>query len=209
LATASSLSAFFTQPAAAFAKPSQQDAQRNLLIIHVDNLENDHPRLISVWSMFTITSEQTFITLKPLYPATVPDPALSELTSTFKLNAKKHPSSKFLKALHAFHLTWDGYLIIDDQGMLAMHQWLAGSVGASSIAQPLDNPELLIQQEVTLLNGICRGLSRAGSWPHKSTEWQSISPRHFITNLKMNNLMTHWHNLNQASQTPVCNVFSR
>lgn len=209
LATASSLSALFFPPAAVIAKPGQQNAQRNLLIIHVDDLENDDPRLVSVWSMFAVSSEQTFITLKPLYPATTPDPALSELVMTFQLNAKKQPSQAFLKAAQAFQLKWDGYLLIDDEGLLLLNQWLTRSTDNSISVQANGNPDLILQNDVTLLNGICRGLGSAGLWPHKNAVWQTISPHHFRTNLKTKHLVNEWHALNVSQTTPVCNVFSR
>jgi hypothetical protein len=207
LAAASSLSSFLDLPDAS-GKAVSQSAQRNIVVVHVDDLGVKHPQLVSVWSVFFVANEQTYITMAPLYPGTVPDPAASLLASSFDLNGRKKPAKEFLKALQAYQVVWDGYILVDDQGMMGLQQWLGGNHGSISLTgQSSNTAAMVLQEERLLLAGVCYGLNQAGPIPDESVQWRAISD-HFKTDLPMRRVLPHWRQMNQARSTLVCNVFS-
>ncbi|MCD4672455.1 MAG: hypothetical protein K8R77_07325 [Anaerolineaceae bacterium] len=207
LVTASSLSSFFSLPATQKNADAQPE-QKNIIIIHVDDLESRDPQLVSVWSLFSVITEQTYITMKPLYPATFPDPALAQLADSLDLNTRKQPSQGFLNILQAYQLEWDGYILVDHQGILEMHQWLVGTPTATLNSQGNPDPDLILQEETLLFNGICRGLNQAGTAPQKSDQWDTIFPGHLKTNVSMSKLIGQWQLLNENQSPLVCNIFS-
>ena len=208
LATARSLTSVFGLPAAP-KKAVSQSAQKNIVVIHVDDLSAKDPQLLSVWSLFSVANEQTYITMTPLYPGTVPDPALSKLASSFDLNGRKKPAKNFLEALQAFQVTWDGYILVDQQGMMAMHQWLAGiPSNLSLVDQGGNDAAMILQEESLLLSGICYGLNQTGSAPDETAQWDAIFPDHLKTDLSMRKIIPHWEYMNEVQTPLVCDVFS-
>lgn len=185
-----------------------QSTQKNIVVIHVDDLDAKHPQLISVWSVFSVVNQQTYITMTPLYPGVVPDPAVSQLASSFELNGRKKPAKNFLTALDAFQVNWDGYILVDQEGMVRLHQWLAGNHNINLIGQGGSDPALVLQEESLLLTGICYGLNQTGTAPDDSAQWDAIFSDHLKTDLSMRNIIPYWQQMN-AVQTPlVCNILS-
>jgi hypothetical protein len=208
LATARSLSSFIGIPDVAKNAVSQS-TQKNIVIIYVDDLDAKDPQLVSVWSLFSVVNEQSYITMTPLYPGTVPDPALSLLTSSFDLNGRKKPVKGFLEALQAFQVTWDGYILVDHQGMMALHQWLAGNPADLGLTdQGSKDAAMILQEESLVLTGICHGLNQTGPAPGESTQWDAIFPDHLKTDLSMRSIIPHWQQMNEEQAPLVCNVFS-
>jgi len=208
LATARSLTSIFGLPVAPKNTVSQS-SQKNIVVIHVDDLDAKDPQLVSVWSLFSVVNEQAYITMTPLYPGTVPDPALSRLSSSFDLNGRKKPAKDFLEALQAFQVTWDGYILVDHQGMMALHQWLAGNPSHISLTdQGSNDVARILQEESLLLTGICHGLNQTGPAPNESAQWDAIFPDHLKTDLSMRNIIPHWQHMNERQVPLVCNVFS-
>ncbi len=207
LVTARSLSEFL-DIAAVTGTAVSDSAQKNIVVIHVDDLDAKHPQLISVWSVFSVVNEQTYITMTPLYPGTVPDPAVSRLASSFDLNGRKKPAKDFLAALQAFQVNWDGYILVDHEGMVRLHQWLAASPIISLNGQGSGDPGLVLQEESLLLNGICHGLNQTGPAPDKSAHWESIYSDHLKTDLSMRTILPYWQQLNEGQGILVCNILS-
>jgi hypothetical protein len=206
LATARSLSSFLEIPAAP-GSSVLDSAQKNIVIIHVDDLDAKAPQLISVWSVFSIANEETYITMTPLYPATVPDPAASMLASSFDLNGRKKPVKDFLKALQAYQVVWDGYIVVDQQGMKDMYQWLAGNHNVNLIGQGSNDPVLILQEESLLLTGICYGLNQTGPAPDESAQWEALSD-HLKTDLSIRRIIPYWRQMNRSQSPHVCNILS-
>ena len=182
-------------------------AQKNIVVIHVDDLDARDPQLVSVWSVFSVINEQTYITMTPLYPRTVPDPAVSRLASSFHLNGRRKLSKEFMEALQTYRVAWDGYIIIDQQGMMGLQEWLAGYSVVSLTNQGSKDPGLILQEESLLLNGICRGLNRTGTAPDESAEWEAISD-HLKTDLPMRNIIPYWRQMNEWQTPLVCNILT-
>lgn len=208
LATARSLTSVFGLPASAKTAASQS-AQKNIVVIHVDDLDAKNPELVSVWSLFSLVNEQTYLTMTPLYPGTVPDPALSRLASTFDLNGRKKPAKDFLEALQAFQVTWDGYILVDHQGMMALNEWLGGNPSSIRLVDQGNNDAaMILQEESLLLTGICHGLNQTGFAPDESAQWGAVYPDHLKTDLSMRKIIPQWQQLNEGQAPLVCNVFS-
>ena len=182
--------------------------QKNIVVIHVDDLNAKNPQLISVWSVFSVVNEQTYITMTPLYPGTVPDPAVSELASSFDLNVRKKPVKDFLKTLQVYQVTWDGYILVDQQGMVQLHQWLAGGHTITPLGQGGSDPAQILQEEGLLLTGICYGLNQTGPAPDDSVQWDAVFSDHLKTDLSMRTILPYWRQMNKEQSLLVCNILT-
>ena len=207
LVTARSLSAFLDIPTVS-GNAVFDSTQKNVVVIHVDDLHAKNPQLISVWSLFSVLNGQTYITMTPLYPGIVPDPAVSQLASSFDLNGRKKPAKDFLETLQVFQVEWDGYILVDQQGLMALHQWLAGNHNINLIGQGGSDPTLILQEESLLLTGICYGLNQTGPAPDESVQWDAIYPEHIKTDLSMRTIAQYWQQINQQQTPLVCNILS-
>lgn len=186
-----------------------QPTQYNLLIIRVDDLEARQQELVSVWFMFNHVSEQSFVTFKPLYPAANPDPAQQRLAARFDLTARKQPAPAFLKAVETYQVPWDGYILVDNQGMLSLHEWLGEDSAVSLTPASRANPERIVQEEMALLNSICPGLHRLGALTSNTAQWQALSPRHLQSDLDLQDSLAKWETIHQQPSPLVCKVFTR
>lgn len=187
---------------------SKQPEQQNILIIHVDDLQSGTPQLVSAWTMFSVANNQHFITLKSLYPVSVPDPMLSQLSDTFALSSKNKPSKEFFNALKVYQIEWDGYILIDNQGILDLHRWLVGNPTVTLNDNPTPQTDLILQEETLLFNGICHGIIRAGLQPGDTVQWQTIFPQHLQTSLSTKELKAQWQRITELSAPPICNVYT-
>ena len=205
LATAHSLTSLLGLPIAS-TESADASAQKNVVVIHVNDLEAKSPQLISVWSSFTVVNEQTYITMTPLYPSIVPDPASSRLVETFKLNNRKKPSKHFLETLEVYRIDWSGYIVVDTQGMQEMRQWMMGD-GELNLSDVGTDPTAFLQDETMLLNGICQGLNGIGPAPDECLEWEGIYPAHLETDLSMQRVLAYWRGVNETGSPVICNIF--
>jgi hypothetical protein len=146
------------QPAPAQAYPAND--QRNLLVVGVDRLEADRPRLESLWLVLYFPGRSP-ITLLPLYPAPAGD---DTLPASFALAHSGDLSPRFQEQLRSQQIWWHGTILMDEAGMAAMLDFLSASpgerriTGAQSIersARPWHDPAGALLDQTALLQVGC------------------------------------------------------
>ncbi len=161
--------------------------QNNYLLIHVDDLTQKSPRLISVWAAFIIQSNPPQITFLPLFPSL--DQNLKIKTeNTFKLNQDGSINSRFVTFITTtFDFETNGYILSDDTGIGYSNLWLTGQQ-VSYIPSISANSDELVQtvrqNGQTLYQQFCQLASSGSSATYfSSINWSQLLPDHFMTNI--------------------------
>ena len=114
-----------TKVAAQRARDTRQEAsgrQRNILLIGVDSLQSEAPRLEGVWMVLYLRDTPHFMLL-PVYPSQTQNqdnPALIDqnLARLFSLEDEQTPNPLFLQALKDKQLWWDGFIVLDKSALV-------------------------------------------------------------------------------------------
>ena len=183
--------------------------QRNLLLIHVDSLENDDPQLVSMWGVFFYPAESSNITFKQLYPSAN---EINKLDTSFKdqfrINDVGEMNTKTIRALNTYDIDWSGYILLDTRSMLHLTNWLQMDAIPESIAQAIQTPGTFIQiaDEQQWFNQVCTQLENEDLANLQHLPWNEIIPAHMHTNLYFDDMVTFWDDLARSEYTPHCEV---
>ena len=158
-------------PATSTAAPN---GQHNLLVIGIDNLEAESPRLESIWMILYIPPTPQF-TLIPIYPSPYAggEELQNYLESTFALGKELKPDPAFLVAVQSVNIWWDNYIILDETAMAnvvntassenAMNNPDFGSSTIANLPLAWEEPETAVLAQAELLNGLCHDFARTNS----------------------------------------------
>lgn len=151
--------------------------QNNYLIIHVDNLQADSPKLISVWGLIAYFPEPKLI-FQALYP--MPTATNAEVLQRYKLSSQKIPDAGWLRALADFNqITWDNYILVDDAALTQLGVFVFGS--GINTDQP-DNP---IGAEQSYMQSMCTTFASQGRSFLEGFQWKDMIPDHFRSNVSL------------------------
>ena len=185
------------------AQPPGSAYQRNIAIIHVDDLQSPSPKLVSIWGLILYFPEPKVI-LQPLYPLDIEGNV--DLGNRFSLSDKKAPNQVFMKFLaDDNNITWDNYLVFDQQGLRDMGMWAFGG-------DPLqvDDPTLSsLELEKVYFNQLCGALEAQGSQFLVGAAWTDIIPDHMHSNIELDSMLADWTKLTRGSNPMDCQVFGQ
>lgn len=151
--------------------------QNNYLIIHVDNLQAESPKLISVWGLIAYFPEPKLI-FQALYP--MPTATSEEVLRRYKLSSQKIPDSAWLRSLADFNqITWDNYILLDDAAFTQLGVFVFGS----GISQ--DQPDNTIGAEQSYMQTMCSSFSSQGRGFLEGFQWKDMIPDHFRSNVSL------------------------
>ncbi len=184
-------------------KPPGSSYQRNIAILHVDDLQSDSPKLLSIWGLILYFPEPKVI-LQPLYPLDIEGNA--DLGNRFSLSADKTPNPVFMKFLAEDNqITWDNYLVLDQNGMSAIGMWAFGG-DPLQVSDPSLPP---LQLEKVYFNQICGALEAQGNKFLEGSSWIDIIPDHMHSNINLDDMLADWTKLTKGSQALDCQVFGQ
>jgi len=92
--------------------------QRNILVVAVDEIGAERPRLEGVWLILYLP-DLPHVTLMPVYPEVITDghtlivKADEELAGEFDLTPDKVPSPAFFESVAAKNIWWNNYLLLE------------------------------------------------------------------------------------------------
>jgi hypothetical protein len=178
------------------------NGQRNILLIGVDQLDSQTPRLEGLWLMMNVTSSNR-ITMLPLFPAPPGKEVMetTQLIDIFRLDSNGNPDPGFLTLIQQSDFWWSNYFILDHAGLAQLIDYnqgvnlgggaVGGSQAVASLASAsLDGLSALNSQSV-LIQAICNQQSGKLISADLRQVFSMLSG-HFKTDLKLKTLVSEW-----------------
>lgn len=177
-------------------------SQSNILIVHIDHMDAEEPKLISLWVAFSYQADPASLTFLPLYPTG--KAGESDLVTRFSLSKNKKISAGFLESLRkTYSFQWKYIVLIDQEGA---NYW-AALLNNSEFSQPLDaGNEAVLKPEIDLIAILCGNLRERGSSLLDGIVWDQITPDHMRTNLPLDQVVADWARIQKSG---LCDVFSK
>lgn len=194
--------------------PVSATGQHNLLVVVVDKLNSDQPRLQSAWLALSIPRSPR-LTMLPLYPAALKGGPKEDarLAAEFALTAEGAPKEGFLKILREKDLWWNHYIVVDHTALEKMVDLLGGfQLGSEQIdgkhaieklPSPVDYPRPALLGQATLLAQLCEGTAAKlnSSDPKRVLE---AFPRHWRTDFTTEEIVGGWQNMKAEGSRLTC-----
>jgi len=208
----SSLERATDQIANSYATPmaSVPSSQHNILLIQVDQADIDKPRLLSVWLMAYYTNSSR-VDLLPIYPThkLTTNEKDRNLPREFNLTKSGEPADGFWQALKGFNTWWNGYLMMDTQGLQKLESQLVGP-STNEAASPLQGlnppmpPQVGTGNEVDHYQQLCQAFSQNSGSVGFYKLYFSLKD-HLQSNLTPGQLQDIWQQLKDHGPTLTCN----
>ncbi|NMB88394.1 MAG: hypothetical protein GYA17_08525 [Chloroflexi bacterium] len=189
------------------ANPATPQNQENILILHVDDLTSQTPRLVSVWMAVVSYSDPSVIFFKSLYPRPVGDQGVIPFDQFFSLDGGRHLSANFVSNAQAYNIHWNGYFLIDQYAISSMYAYALGS-SIDLFNEPATTPDqiqIVISKETGLLQAACNSIPTIAN-NNRVFHWSEFIPRHFRTQYSFEDLVFNWDRLISANNSPHCEV---
>ncbi len=181
--------------------PDLGGEQHNMLVVQVDQLDSQEPRLQMVWfmSVFFMEDVPPAITFVQLYSPQATNEHAHNLEQAFSLTQGGEPSNEFWKALEVFDVDWEGYFLVDQFSAQFILEWANGS---GDYTGPLMDPQRL----ESLVQQTCQSVSGMAMRETVPFNWNSIAPTHFRSNVRMAEAMEYWNEITSTEQTLRCDL---
>lgn len=192
--------------------PSLPDGERILLLVGVDQINSQQPKLVSVW-LLTYYLDNQPIQLLPIYPGES-DPTSqmeSELVDTFSIQYKKGSAQldpAFLTTLFANNYWISGYLVLDNIATGQIIDLIGGlpngqnQLDGAGIIQDLpdsgEQPLNALHQQTYLFGQACQTLAQLTQQPDLS-QIVTLIPDHIFTDPQPHRLLSE---INLLFSTP-------
>ncbi len=189
-------------------EPTPRTGQRTVLVVGVDDLKAEQPRLQSVWLAMYIPSSPG-LTLAPLYPAiTDSQPQANEdLRAAFALTPERTPAPAFTEAIQRYDLRWNQYVVLDAAGLATLVDFFGGvELGATrldgaAIIRYLADHEgevgTAIESQAALMKALCARSNQAGE---QIDVYQlfTLLDGHLSTSMTAASILDDWQTLGSA-----------
>ncbi len=195
------------QENAAVTNDGTQVQQHNLIVVHVDRLDSQEPRLLSVWfvSLFFVDGSPPVLTIAPIYPARSEERSRS-IENAFSLESNGDPSSGFWKVIRSMRFKWEAFLLVDDFAVQKVMEWTNGPGDYPPVLENAQNDPETSQQVLIQTCQSVGGIANRGAAPF---EWKDLAPAHLRSNLRMELALIYWNNLT-TSELPInCDVLMK
>jgi hypothetical protein len=184
--------------------------QTTLLLIHVNDIGEANPTLISIWALFYYPGDNPSLMFQQIYPSSQSSMDAT-IQSQLTLSSKGEVSSQFFSSLQdEYHFSWNNYIVVDQQSMQSLTSWLPGMDASSFSDTPLNRDDLLqaAANDQAYLNQLCGKLSNTQSRTNLVIPWSQLLQDHVLTDLGASSFSTVWNHLITNSTPATCNVFT-
>lgn len=182
---------------------TNSEQQYRLLIVHVDQLDAEKPRLVSVWyvSLFFMKETPPTLTLAQVYSSSLnTSPNAQELERSFSINPTGELAPGFWKEIQRYQFVWDGYVVTDHFANQRMLEWVNGPGDYISPFHEGAATQALLQQT-------CQSLSGLAQRQAAPFNWDGLIPSHYQANIQqMDIALGYWNRMINAGQPLRCDV---
>jgi len=189
------------------ATPLALPQQEKVLLIQVDDLTIENPRMISIWGLFIAFSDQPNLIFKSIYPSIENSSWSQEIRGDFKLSPGGELSKDYMNRLNAMGVEWDGYILIDNY-FIDQYGNAFTHTALSPYLPPNADPEAILRQEEIFLNKTCQYLTQQENDLSVNFDWRAAASGHFLSDLKLNFLLLGWQWLVENDSIQNCEVLT-
>jgi len=184
--------------------------QTTLLLVHVNDISEASPTLITVWALFYYSGDNPSLMFQQIYPSSQ---ASSDATiqSQMTLSAKGDVSSQFFGSLQdEYRFSWNNYIVVDQQSVQSLASWLPDTGLRTSSGTPLNRNDLLqaAANDQNDLKQLCNKLSDPQSRGELVIPWGQLLQDHLLTDLDAATFTSVWNHLLTSPTPATCNVFT-
>jgi hypothetical protein len=184
-------------------RPTTAYAQKNTLIILVDELDKKQPKLSGLWlAVYRLSEPRLF--LLPIHPSAQGNHlsnSNNKLSASFQLEASGIPTEKFFDQIEDKDIWWDHFLILDEVSLGYLIEItgglnlgagkLEGSDAVSQFALGQDNPNASLFTQAILFRGLCQETDLLLNSKIFSKEHNSLSG-HWYSDLNFEKIHNSW-----------------
>jgi len=146
-------------------------SQRNILIIFMDHLVEQGPRLEGVW-LVVYLPDTPILTFLPIFPVDRVGQAAQEdsLARVFRLGSDRRPTSDFLEAIEAKDIKWDDILVFDKVSLAVLIDLsggldsavgpMSGTHAVTQLPAAWQEPRAALENQAILAGGICQNMDQ-------------------------------------------------
>lgn len=175
--------------------------QQNILLIHIDQLEKNQPKLISVWGLILYFPEPKII-LQPVYPSPIGPESFP--LSAFKITTDKTLNPRFIQQVSLqTQMAWDNYILMDHQAL----SFFAAELTSDEVFSPSDLTDGVIAVERIYLSRLCEQFVALEHTAFQKIHWDHIIPDHWRSNLPFDEAILNWEKLTSPQSPIKCEVF--
>ncbi|GIV66066.1 MAG: hypothetical protein AB1457_00585 [Chloroflexota bacterium] len=175
--------------------------QNNILLIHVDQLENQSPKLISVWGLILYFPEPKII-LQPIFPSPLGQENFP--LASFKLTPTKNLNPRFIQQVSLqTQMAWDNYILFDHQAL----SFFAADLSSNELWLPENQTSSVITIESTYFSQLCNRFMELEQTAFQQIQWSHLIPEHWHSNLPFDEAILHWEKLTSSQSPTKCEVF--
>lgn len=183
-----------------------QSYQTNLVILHVNDLDQPKPQLISTWVMMINNTESPYVMFKSIFPSS--DSAVtSQLSKTFSLKSDKKLTARFIRTLKKFDFQWQGYIIVDDQA-INNYNYTQNEKSQDDTNEYSNQSQSILFNEKKQLQYFCANLRNGDRGQSINQLFSSIVPKHMHTDLDVETFMSNWKMISSTQQAMHCEVLA-
>jgi hypothetical protein len=147
------------------------NSQRNVLVILMDHLVEQNPKLEGVW-LVVYMPNTPHLTFLPIFPVDLSGQTTQDisLASLFHLDSHRRPTIDFLEAIEAKDIRWDDVLVFDkvslavlidlSGGLESKLELMSGTNVVSQLPDAYQEPRAALENQAALAEGICQKMDR-------------------------------------------------
>jgi hypothetical protein len=184
--------------------------QTTLLLIHVNDISEANPTLISIWVLFYYSGENPSLMFQQIYPSSQSSMD-AIIQSQMTLSSKGDVATQFFSSLQdQYHFSWNNYIVVDQQSMQSLTSWLPGMDSSSFASTPLSRDDLLqaATTDQSYLKQLCGKLTDPQERGDLVVPWNQLLQEHLLTDLETSTFSTVWTHLLTNPTPATCNVFT-
>lgn len=158
--------------------------KQNRLVVVVDALAAEQPKLLAAWQVQRTQSGT--LEWSPLYPAPLQSGSdYAQPHSELRLAGTSSEAVAALPPISAAGIAFDEIFVLDQAAVETLSA-MAG--GAFSLRSPAAEPQAALQEQVQLVQSLC-----AAAWqPEHLDAWVALSPEHLQSSVSIFELITRW-----------------
>jgi hypothetical protein len=182
--------------------------QANWILVHVDDMTVEQPKLVSVWGLFITFTPGPQLYFKPFYSADLVYEKPPKIAQQFAVKEDRALAEGFLQAIDDLNIRRSGLAILDNEGFNQFTHWFQQPFELASPLVPLTGPVQANVREENAFQDICLTIKSPSLARPVELPWHTLYPIHLISQPSLDSLIDLWSRVVDSNIPPHCEVIS-